>query len=380
MHTIEEIEKRRTEILTEMEAEGADLPALLKEMRQLHAEEMELRAQASAAEETRRRVAGGSGTRVRSFSDLGNLRAPAQGQTEQRQAMTVDSAEYRRAYICDLMGRDMDAETRAAFTATTANTGVVVPTTLLDEIWDLVSGQHVIMGDINVLRTGTTLEILKHTAITAGAAKQVAENAANDDEQNTFVKVTLAGKDFSKTIKISYALQTMAVPAFEKYLTQEIANGISEAMAAHTVSAIETGMAAGNKVAVTAAKGLTYADLTKAFGQLKRASKVVVYATRSTIYNRLVSMVDTTGRPIFQPSLQAGAEGVLLGAQIKIEDAVADDKLLIGDPTKVTCNMVQDIMIETDRDISNHVNIMSGYARGESALIDDVAFAEITIS
>lgn len=380
MHTIEEIEKRRTEILTEMEAEGADLPALLKEMRQLHAEEMELRAQASAAEETRRRVAGGSGTRVRSFSDLGNLRAPAQDQTEQRQAMTVDSAEYRRAYICDLMGRDLDAETRAAFTATTANTGVVVPTTLLDEIWDLVSGQHVIMGDINVLRTGTTLEILKHTAVTAGAAKQVAENAANDDEQNTFVKVTLAGKDFSKTIKISYALQTMAIPAFEKYLTQEIANGISEAMAAHTVSAIETGMAAGNKVAVTASKGLTYADLTKAFGQLKRASKVVVYATRSTIYNRLVSMVDTTGRPIFQPSLQAGAEGVLLGAQIKIEDAVADDKLLIGDPSKVTCNMVQDIMIETDRDISNHVNIMSGYARGESALIDDVAFAEITIS
>lgn len=380
MHTIEEIEKRRTEILTEMEAEGADLPALLKEMRQLHAEEMELRAQASAAEETRRRVAGGSGTRVRSFSDLGDLRAPAQDQTEQRQAMTVDSAEYRRAYICDLMGRDLDAETRAAFTATTANTGVVVPTTLLDEIWDLVSGQHVIMGDINVLRTGTTLEILKHTAVTAGAAKQVAENAANDDEQNTFVKVTLAGKDFSKTIKISYALQTMAIPAFEKYLTQEIANGISEAMAAHTVSAIETGMAAGNKVAVTASKGLTYADLTKAFGQLKRASKVVVYATRSTIYNRLVSMVDTTGRPIFQPSLQAGAEGVLLGAQIKIEDAVADDKLLIGDPSKVTCNMVQDIMIETDRDISNHVNIMSGYARGESALIDDVAFAEITIS
>lgn len=380
MHTIEEIEKRRAEILTEMETDGADLPALLKEMRQLHDEEIKLRAQAEANAERRRQVSAGAGTLIRSFSDLGDPLVPAAQQPEQRQIMTVDSAEYRRAYICDLMGRDLDTETRAAFTATTANTGVVVPTTLLNEIWDLVSGQHAIMGDINVLRTGTTIDILKHTAITAGAAKQVAENAANDDEQNTFVKVTLAGKDFSKTINISYALQTMAIPAFEKYLTQEIANGISEAMAAHTVTAIESGMAAGNKVAVAAAKGLTYADLTKAFGTLKRASKVVVYATRSTIYNRLVSMVDTTGRPIFQPSMQAGAEGVLLGAQIKIEDAVADDKLLIGDPTKVTCNMVQDIMIETDRDISKHVNIMSGYARGESALIDDKAFAEITIA
>lgn len=379
MHTIEEIEARRAQILTEMEAEGADLPALLQEMRQLHAEELTLRRQAQENAQRRRQAAGGGGL-VRDFTGLGEPLSVNGQNPPQRRTMTVDSAEYRRAYICDLMGRDLDTETRAAFTATTATTGVVVPTTLLDEIWDLVSGQHAIMGDITVLRTGTIIDIAKHTAVTAGAAKQVAENAANDDEQNTFVKVTLAGKDFAKTVKISYALQTMAIPAFEKYLTQEIASGISEAMAAHTVSAIEGSLAEGNKVAVAAAKGLTYADLTKAFGQLKRASKVVVYATRSTIYNRLVSMVDTTGRPIFQPSLQAGAEGVLLGAQIKIEDAVADDKLLIGDPSKVTCNMVQDIMIETDRDIAKHVNIMSGYARGESALIDDVAFAEITIS
>lgn len=378
MHTIEEIEARRTQILAEMEAEGADLPALLQEMRQLHTEEIQLRQQAQANAQARAQVAAGGGTMVRSFAEAGQLGVPAA--QAQRQAMTVDSAEYRRAYICDLMGRDLDAETRAAYTATTATTGVVVPTTLLNEIWDLVSGQHAIMGDITVLRTGTIIDIAKHTAVTAGAAKQVAENAANDDEQNTFVKVTLSGKDFSKTIKISYALQSMAIPAFEKYLTQEIANGISEAMASHTVTAIEGGLAEGNKVSVATAKGLTYADLTKAFGTLKRASKVVVYATRSTIYNRLVSMVDTTGRPIFQPSMQAGAEGVVLGAQIKIEDAVADDKLLIGDPTKVTCNMVQDIMIETDRDIAKHVNIMSGYARGESALIDDKAFAEITIA
>lgn len=379
MHTIEEIEARRTQILTEMEAEGADLPALLQEMRQLHAEELTLRRQAQENAQRRRQAAGGGGL-VRDFTGLGEPLS-ANGQNPlQRRTMTVDSAEYRRAYICDLMGRDMDTETRAAFTATTATTGVVVPTTLLDEIWDLVSGQHAIMGDITVLRTGTIIDIAKHTAVTAGAAKQVAESAANDDEQNTFVKVTLAGKDFAKTVKISYALQTMAIPAFEKYLTQEIASGISEAMAAHTVSAIEGSLAEGNKVAVAAAKGLTYADLTKAFGTLKRASKVVVYGTRATIYNRLVSMVDTTGRPIFQPSLQAGAEGLLLGAQIKIEDAVADDKLLIGDPTKVTCNMVQDIMIETDRDIAKHVNIMSGYARGESALIDDTAFAQITIA
>ena len=36
-------------------------------------------------------------------------------------------------------------------------------------------------------------------------------------------------------------------------------------------------------------------------------------------------------------------------------------------------------MIEQDKDIKKHVYTYSGYARGEGALIDDLAFAELTI-
>ena len=79
MHTIEEIEKRRAEILTEMETDGADLPALLKEMRQLHDEEIKLRAQAEANAERRRQVSAGAGTLIRSFSDLGDQIGRASG-------------------------------------------------------------------------------------------------------------------------------------------------------------------------------------------------------------------------------------------------------------------------------------------------------------
>lgn len=89
-------------------------------------------------------------------------------------------------------------------------------------------------------------------------------------------------------------------------------------------------------------------------------------------------MVDTTGRPIFQPSAQPGAEGVLLGATIKIEDAVADGVILVGDPKKFVYNMVQDIIVETDKDIKHHVYTYAGYARGEGSLIDDLAFAQLT--
>ena len=70
---------------------------------------------------------------------------------------------------------------------------------------------------------------------------------------------------------------------------------------------------------------------------------------------------------------------LVLGAQVKIDDSVEAGKLLIGDAKKITYNLVQDIMIETDRDIKKHVITHSGYARGEGALIDDKAFVLATV-
>ena len=105
----------------------------------------------------------------------------------------------------------------------------------------------------------------------------------------------------------------------------------------------------------------------------------MIYGNNSTIYSRLVGMVDTTGRPIFQPSAQAGAQGTLIGFPIKVEDAVEDDVLLIGYPKTVVGNVIQDIMIETARDIKKHVITYAGYARAEFALVAEKAFATLTV-
>lgn len=291
------------------------------------------------------------------------------------------SAEYKNAFLKHMAGRDseMTQMENEAFVHTTTTTTAPLPTTMLNRIWDLVYGEHHIMEDITVYRTGTIMEVVKHTTIAQGKAKSVTENTANDDEKNTFAKVTLSGKDFSKHVDISYAMAAMSLDALEQYLITEISRGIGEALAADVVTTIENGIAAANKVTTAAANTLTYKECAKLFGLLQRVGKVTVYATRATIYNHLVGMTDTTGRPIFQPSMQAGQEGTIFGAVIKVEDAVANDKLLVGDGSKVLYNMIQDIMIENSRDIKKHVITHSGYARGEGALIDDKAFAELTV-
>lgn len=364
--TVSELEARKAEIANEIEKPDADLNALESEARSIK-EELEARKSAEEKRvELRKMVAGGSGTVVNSFKE-----------TEPR-SYNAESPEYRNAYLKNLLDQEMTKEERAAFVHMTTNTAAVLPVTMLNRIWDLVSTKHSIMGDITIYRTGTIIEVVKHTAIVQGDAKIVAEATANDDEQNTFVKVTLSGKDFSKHVDISYAMAKMSLDSFESYLVTEIANRLGAAMAADVIAQIGNDMDSENKVTTEIAR-VGFSDIANLFSMLDGANNVTVYAKRSTIYKHLVGMVDESGRPVFQPNAQAGAEGTILGAVIKVEDSVADGVILAGDPSQFVYNMVQDIMVETDRDIKKHVITHSGYARGEGALIVDNAFAQLTV-
>ena len=192
--------------------------------------------------------------------------------------------------------------------------------------------------------------------------------------------MTLSGKDFSKHVDVSYAMERMSIDALESYLTNEIANQIGAAMASDVITQIGTDMDSGNKVNSAANNEVTFKELAALFGKLERAQNVTVYAKRSTVYKYLVGMVDSNKRPVFQPNAQVGAAGSIIGATIKIEDAVADNVILIGDPKNVVYNMVQDIMIESDRDIKKHVTTYSGYARGQGALIVPKSFAQLIVT
>ena len=362
--TLKDIEERMSAIGAELETEDSDVDALEKEVRSLKERKSELEQAAEKRAGLMSEIISGSGHTVKRF-------AP---EKQEKCEYGPNSKEYRNAFLKNLLGQEMTKEERAAFVHTTANTSAVLPTTMLNQIWDLVSEQHAIMGDVTIYRTGTILEVVKHTAITQGAAKTISENTANDDEQNTFAKVTLSGKDFSKHVDISYAMERMSIDALEQYLVQEISRSLGGALADDVIAQIGTDMTSGNKVESASDDTLTFKELASLLGA------TTVYATRSTIYNYLVGMVDTTGRPIFQPSAQAGQEGMILGAQIKVEDSVSDNVILIGDAKQVTYNMVQDIMIESDKDIKKHVTTYSGYAPGSCALINPDAFAQLTIT
>ena len=299
----------------------------------------------------------------------------------------LDSKEYRTAWCKEMLGMALTDEERTAFVHTTGTTsgqtaGYTIPTTLLNKIWDLIEGKHAILGDITIYRTGTIIEVAKRTAIAAGDAATVSEGAApSDDENNTFAKVTLSGKDFAKTVEISYALGIMSIDGFEQFIVNEIADRLGAALAADIITQIGTDYySTGNDLDVATSGKVVWTDIAGALAVLKNVNGITVYASQATIYKYIVGMVDSTGRPLFQHDANEAIRGYLAGFPVKVEDAIADNLIWLGDPKQVVGNMVQDIMVESDKDIKKHVNIFSGYARFQCSLLAPKAFAKLDVT
>lgn len=315
--------------------------------------------------------------RLRNAAQFGNpIFSPQNNDDSQRgknKNMTrtemIASEEYRSAFYANLRGEATEDQRSALLTAGTD--AIAIPKALDDKIWDNIYTDHPILGDIDIKRTGVILEVTKHTKVKAGKAGKVEEGAAATLEDNEFVKVTLVGQDYAKTVELSYAAAKMSQGALEDYLATEVANSMGEALATEIFAKMKTDL---GTAAVTVAKGknLTFADFCKAVGSVQRGTNLKVYASRAKKFEQIVGMVDTAGQPVFR-------DGCTLGYDVK-EDAAAGDDIFIVDTSKFVLNMVQDIMIENDRDIKNHKIIISGYARAEGCMRDAGAGAYVTFA
>lgn len=361
---IDEINTRLAAIDAEIDgATGEALTALETEAAGLIAERTQLMNEVQTRQQLRQNIAAGLVTG-------NNIENIEEEPTMENRTFTLASEEYRSAFLKNLRRENMtEVETRA-FTFLTTNTAAPLPEVMQNRIIDLIGEAHPIVADVYSLNSGSAISIPVGKTIAADAGKSVEGEAANELEI-TFDDVALAGDDFTANVKLSYKMLHMAIDAFENYLITKIAERLGAKLAADIVANIKSGMNAANK----STEGVSYASVCAGFGALKRVGAVVVYGTRETIFNKLVGMVDSNKRPIFQQPITAAAAGVLLGATIKYEDAMGAGELLIGDPKKYLQNVVAPIIIENAKDLDTHKVTYSGYTCQEGVLTDDKAFA-----
>ena len=227
--TMQEIETRKTEILQEMEKDGADLDALKKEMEELRENANAIREAAKQAEETRKAIASG---------DAGIVI----GEVHQAEAKpkTVDeirgSQEYVEAYARYLISEDQ-RECRALLTGNAAANGQLPVPTLVDTIIRTAWDNDAILS--RVRKTGFKGNLKVPFERSADPAYEHGEGTtAITEEDLTLGVVEMKPVMIKKFIRLSDEIVAIGGEPLVDYVYRELAHQIIKLLSSKVIADI----------------------------------------------------------------------------------------------------------------------------------------------
>lgn len=226
--TIEELEARKTEILTEMNNEGADLVALKEESRAIR-EEIEARKAAEAQKaEIRKAVADGAGTVIQEFKE--EKREMAKTNEEIRA-----SKEYVDAFARYLISED-DKECRALLTVD-ASGSVPVPI-IVDEIIRTAWENDDILSRVRKTYIRGNLKVAFELSAD-GAYVHNEGTTAPTEESLALGIVTMIPKNIKKWIHVSDEAIAMGGETLVRYIYDELTYQILKKLSALVVDDVK---------------------------------------------------------------------------------------------------------------------------------------------
>ena len=360
------------------ERTAEELETLANERQQIDAEIENRRQEAAAAELRRQNVANGQ--------NGGNIMSIMPENNENR-TYDAGSPEYRSAWLKKMAVRDgvalfgeLNEEENRAYTHTTANTGAVVPTAVMNRIIELVESQYPMYADATKSAMVQGFQIPRHSAIAAGDAAAVSEGAANSDEQDTFDYLPLAGVEIKKHIVISRKMKWQSISAFEDWIVGHIAERIGVAKETRILS--QLGDATYGIAAANVATGVeaTDANIRAKLGLVRGTGAKVLYANAYTIWNILAGINDGAGNKAFIPSPQADpvTKGVVYGYTVKEDNNLANKVIYAGAPSKIVANNFEELFINRAMDPKTFEDIIAGYSLFDAGLENPLAFVKVT--
>ena len=289
--TIEEMETRKSEIVTESTVEGADLDALEAEMKSIN-EELETRKSLEAEKaEKRQAIAEGEGVVVRTFTEeKKDMKTP-----EEIRA----SKEYVDAFARYLISEDA-TECRALLT-TDASGSVPVPV-MVDEIIRTAWDNDEILSRVRKTSIGGNLKVAFELSAD-GAYVHTEGTSAPTEEALALGIVTMIPKNIKKWIHISDEAIAMGGETLVRYIYDELTYQIIKKLAALVVADVAGGATSATSSAASVAKiteapsVVTFAD---AFANLSDEAKNPVIVMNKLTYANFVA-AQAAGNFAFDP-------------------------------------------------------------------------------
>ena len=366
---LKEIAEQKKEIRKVIENEDLDIPELEdldKRLDELLSEEEELRKKLDTADKIMKGTA--------EYKEV-----PKPGEVK-KVANIYDTEEYRTAFLSRLMGKPAEKRTGTTpppslpqslyFDSKEATgAGAVIPTQTANVLFDKMVSIAPMLNEINLLRVAGNLKFaippergivgvhteLEQVAMTAGA----------------WTEVTLGGYEYVSVFRISKTVATMSINAFEGWLTDMLAADLAVAIENAIINgdgdgkpkglaSIPWGTTAGSQVvdfsgtagSGTAGSGtageLLFDDVMDALGKLPQRyhSNAKWLMNNKTFYTQVAKVRDNNNTPIYVADMQAGSGFRIMGLPVILSDLMADDKIYLGDFTKIVGNLPQDITVE----------------------------------
>jgi HK97 family phage major capsid protein len=272
--------------------------------------------------------------------------------TEMEKNYNVNGAEYRSAWVKDLMGKELNTEERAALTSANA----VIPTGITEEVYSIVEASPLVDAvDVSHITGYVTFPV--ETA--ASDAAWVAMGTAATDGTDTLTPITLNAYKLIKTVEITADISAMSVAAFEKWIVARLADKILKAVNNAILNGTGASQPSGifkvkNSATGTFTKaGMTYKDLMKVLAALPTgyAANGTLVMNRALFYGDVLGMTDSNGQKVCVADAQSPAKFNVLGYPVIIDDNCPADKLLFGDLKAYKFNFASDTEVKPDASV-----------------------------
>ena len=370
MDRINEIQARLAEINNEIDAATGDaLTALETESRNLLDELNGIQQSAQTRQQLRNNIAAGLVT--------GNLiERHKEDKHMETKTFAPNSAEYREAYLMNLQGRELNAEQRAAITATAA-----IPTQTLNQVFRYLE-ESPILSSIDLTHIPGNVVLPVESAVADAA--WVAMATAATDSGDAITSITLGAYKLIKTVEITADTEAMAIDAFEAWIVAKLGEKLEKALDNAVFNGTGSNQPTGICKTIATATGTftkaraTYGDLVKIIGALASgpAKNAKFAMPRKLFFTDVIGIEDQSGQPVVHADVESPAKYNILGYHVILDDNVPVDNILFGDFKAYKMNIAKAPTITSDDSVGFRTGnrVYRGMALADGKLAQAASF------
>ena len=293
--------------------------------------------------------------------------------------ITVESPEYRNAFLKKLMGKNLDETEQRSIAA--VNVAGAIPTETYNQIISKIKQTAPLLDEVTLLNVAGNVNFAVEG--TNNAAALHTENGESTPKADTLVTVSLAGYEIVKIVRISATVQNMTIGSFESWLVEQLAEAVARVIENYMINGTGDNQPKGinaityvantNGVQFATANKPTYAELCKIVsllpGGYARNAKWLI--NHKTFWGNVQAIRDDGKAPIV-----ANDNGTyrIMGFPVLFSDYVADGSMYLGDFKKVVANLSQDIKVDKSTESGFIYNAVD--YRGTATFDCDIAVDE----